>query len=123
MAFTFSWRPDMHRWLSLLSSLLLVTGCAVADVPTDDCITATLETELGVPTTECPVSGDDDANGKADGARAIDRPGLRFLRARTERELAALFATGRADAIPSGRNDGTALLLGLDWLAPALSQI
>jgi hypothetical protein len=59
--------------------------------------------------------------GKADGA--IDSPGLRFLRARSERELGRLFAAGRADSIPTGRNTGTPLLLGLDWLAPALSQI
>jgi hypothetical protein len=55
--------------------------------------------------------------------RAIEKPGLRFLRQRSETELARLFAHGRADTIPTGRNDGAPLMLGLDWLAPALSQI
>jgi hypothetical protein len=103
--------------------LIALAACAVG-TPGDECITATLETELGVPTTACPSELDADADGKADGAaRAIDRPGLLFLRERSESELAALFARGRADSVPVGRNDGTALLLGFDWLAPALSQI
>jgi len=45
------------------------------------------------------------------------------LRGRSERELSAIFAAGTADRIPIGANDGTPLLLGLDWLAPKLSAI
>src|SRR5687768_767315 len=103
----------------LLVSLL--AGCAAETPTTDHCITSALETELGVAETGCVAEATDD-DGKADG-RAINKPGLRFLRSRTEAELAGLFARGRADSIPTGRNDGTALMLGLDWLAPALSQI
>lgn len=107
----------MHRWFLVPSFLV---GCASAS-SSEDCLTATLAEELDGVASECAPA---DAPGKADGAgRAIDTPGLAFLRDRSESELAALFANGRADRLPTGRNDGTPLLLGLDWIAPALSQI
>jgi hypothetical protein len=104
-----------------LAALFLV-ACATEE-SLDECLTSTLEAELGVAPTGCEAEADAVGDAKADGARAIDKPGLRFLRERAEAELAWLFARGRADAIPTGRNDGTPLLLGKDWLAPALTQI
>src|SRR5262245_27656657 len=106
----------------LFSLPLFLLGCTTERGVAGECITATLASELGELPTECPGALPE-AFGKADGRGTIDSPGLRFLRARSESELAALFARGRADVIPSGRNTGTPLLLGLDWLAPALSQI
>lgn len=103
---------------------LSLSGCAIAaGPPTDTCIEATLQLELDHQSYECASPANDDDDGKADRQGAIDTPGLRFLRDRSEDELAALFAEGRADMIPLGRNDGTPLLLGYDWLAPLLSRI
>lgn len=108
----------MSPMMKASAVLVVLVSCASTE-PVEECISDTLAGELGVEYAVCP--GEIEVDGKADGA--IDSPGLRFLRARSERELAKLFARGRADAIPSGRNNGTPLLLGLDWLAPAFSQI
>ncbi len=109
------------RNLPLLS---LVLASCTTEPMTSECITTTLSDELGEPAAQCPTMPSAEP-GKADSSerRAIESPGLRFLRARSERQLAALFARGSADAIPTGRNTGMPLLLGLDWLAPAFSQI
>jgi hypothetical protein len=110
----------MPRLLSFPVCALLF-ACAATAPSDDECVTATLEAELGAPASECPTASVE-AIGKADGA-GVTSPGLDFLRSRSERDLAGLFAGGSADRLPTGRNHGTPLLLGLDWLTPALNQV
>ena len=104
----------------LIPLVSLASACAVDSAPVpEDCLAATLAKELDGETSCEPASG----GAKADRLGAIETPGLRFLRSRNERELAALFADGTADHVPIGRNDGLPLLLGLDWLAPKISRV